>query len=70
MAITYKAIPRDIPGFVKEIKSTLHLHHRGQHLFNALVNNDEFKGMDFYASSSPGGGMAVAAWRWPSSGRR
>ena len=53
--------PRDIPGFVKEIKKYPFTCITGVNtLFNALVNNDEFKGMDFAKLKlTIGGGMAV-----------
>ena len=53
--------PRDIPGFVKEIKKYPFTCITGVNtLFNALINNDEFKGMDFAKLKlTIGGGMAV-----------
>ena len=53
--------PRDIPGFVKEIKKYPFTCITGVNtLFNALVNNGEFQGMDFSRLKlTIGGGMAV-----------
>jgi len=53
--------PRDIEGFVKEIKKYPSTCITGVNtLFNALVNNSEFKGMSFAKLKlTIGGGMAV-----------
>jgi long-chain acyl-CoA synthetase len=53
--------PRDIPGFVKEMKKWKFTAFTGVNtLFNALVNNDDFKNLDFSSLKlSLGGGMAV-----------
>ncbi|MCB9091077.1 MAG: long-chain-fatty-acid--CoA ligase [Halobacteriovoraceae bacterium] len=53
--------PRDIPGFVKELKKWKFTAITGVNtLFNALINNDEFKKLDFsHLKVTLGGGMAV-----------
>ncbi len=53
--------PRDIPGFVKEIKKYPFTCITGVNtLFNALVNNEEFQGIAFdKLKLTIGGGMAV-----------
>ena len=53
--------PRDIPGFVAELKKTPFTALTGVNtLFNALVNSEEFKALDFSRLKlSIGGGMAV-----------
>ncbi|MCL4103781.1 UNVERIFIED_CONTAM: hypothetical protein GTU68_029098 [Idotea baltica] len=53
--------PRDIPGFIKELKKHKFTVITGVNtLFNALLNNTEFKGVDFSnLKLSLGGGMAV-----------
>jgi long-chain acyl-CoA synthetase len=61
--------PRDIPGFVKELqKNRFHVFPAVNTLFNGLLNNDEFKKLDFSRLIlSAGGGMAVqqaVAERW------
>ena len=61
--------PRDIPGFVKELqKFKFHVFPAVNTLFNGLLNNDEFKKLDFSRLIlSAGGGMAVqeaVAKRW------
>ncbi len=61
--------PRDIPGFIKELKKWKFTALTGVNtLFNALMNNDEFKTVDFtHLKVSLGGGMAVqraVAERW------
>ena len=61
--------PRDIPGFVKELqKHTFHVFPAVNTLFNALLNNEDFKKLDFSRLIlSAGGGMAVqeaVAKRW------
>ena len=61
--------PRDIPGFVKELaKQPFHIFPGLNTLFNALLNNEEFRKLDFSALTlSLGGGMAVqkaVAERW------
>jgi long-chain acyl-CoA synthetase len=61
--------PRDIPGFVKELKKWKFTAITGVNtLFNGLLNNEEFKKLDFsYLKVSLGGGMAVqraVAERW------
>ena len=61
--------PRDIPGFVKELaKHRFHVFPAVNTLFNALLNNDEFRRLDFSRLIlSAGGGMAVqeaVAKRW------
>jgi long-chain acyl-CoA synthetase len=63
------ANPRDIPGFVKELaKHTFHVFPAVNTLFNGLLNNDEFKKLNFSRLIlSAGGGMAVqqsVAERW------
>jgi long-chain acyl-CoA synthetase len=61
--------PRDIPGFVKELqKVRFHVFPAVNTLFNALLNNEDFKKLDFSRLIlSAGGGMAVqepVAKRW------
>ncbi|MCK3658863.1 long-chain-fatty-acid--CoA ligase [Pasteurellaceae bacterium Pebbles2] len=61
--------PRDIDGFVKELKKHQFVAITGVNtLFNALLNNENFKEVDFSALKlSVGGGMAVqqaVATRW------
>jgi len=61
--------PRDIPGFVKELKKWKFTAITGVNtLFNGLLNNEEFKKLDFsHLKVSLGGGMAVqkaVAERW------
>ena len=61
--------PRDIPGFVKELKKYEFNVFPGLNtLFNALLNNDDFKSLNFKPLLlSLGGGMAVqrpVADRW------
>ena len=61
--------PRDIPAFVKELKNWRWQFFPGLNtLFNALLNNDEFRSLDFSgAIKAMGGGMAVqrpVAERW------
>lgn len=53
--------PRDIPGFVKELQKYPFTAITGVNtLFNALVNNEDFKELDFRRMSiAVGGGMAV-----------
>lgn len=53
--------PRDIPGFVKEMSKYKFTAITGVNtLFNALVNNEEFKKLDFsHLKIALGGGMAV-----------
>ncbi|ART79272.1 long-chain-fatty-acid--CoA ligase FadD [Oceanisphaera avium] len=53
--------PRDIKGFVKELKGSNFSCITGVNtLFNALVNNDDFKQLDFTSLKlTIGGGMAV-----------
>ncbi|MGV3002403.1 long-chain-fatty-acid--CoA ligase FadD [Vibrio sp.] len=53
--------PRDIPTFVKELKKVPFTAITGVNtLFNALVNNEDFKELDFsHLRLSVGGGMAV-----------
>src|SRR4029078_8535432 len=63
--------PRDIPGFVKELaKSPMHIFPGLNTLFNALLNNEEFRNLDFKPLIlTLGGGMAVqkgVAERWES----
>lgn len=63
--------PRDIPGFVKELQKHAVTAITGVNtLFNALVNNDEFKTLDFsHMHLSVGGGMSVqraVAEKWKS----
>ncbi len=61
--------PRDIPGFVKELKKHKFTVFTGVNtLFNALLNNKDFASVDFsHLRLSMGGGMAVqdvVARRW------
>jgi long-chain acyl-CoA synthetase len=61
--------PRDIPGFVKELKKWKFTAFTGVNtLFNGLLNNDDFKKLDFsHLKVALGGGMAVqkaVAERW------
>lgn len=61
--------PRDIPGFVKELSKWKFTAFTGVNtLFNGLLNNDEFRKLDFSALKlTLGGGMAVqkaVAERW------
>ncbi len=61
--------PRDIPGFVKELKKWKFTAITGVNtLFNGLLNNEEFKKLDFsHLKVALGGGMAVqksVADRW------
>ena len=61
--------PRDIPGFVKELSKWKFTGITGVNtLFNGLLNNPEFKNLDFsHLKLSLGGGMAVqkvVAERW------
>jgi long-chain acyl-CoA synthetase len=61
--------PRDIPAFVKELKGKkLHLFPALNTLFNALLNNEDFRKLDFSSMMlTMGGGMAVqsgVAERW------
>jgi long-chain acyl-CoA synthetase len=61
--------PRDIPGFVKELKKWKFTAITGVNtLFNGLLNNDEFRKLDFSSLKlTLGGGMAVqkiVAERW------
>lgn len=61
--------PRDIPGFVKELgKYEYHVLPGLNTLFNALLNNEDFKKLDFKnLKLTLGGGMAVqqpVAERW------
>lgn len=61
--------PRDIPGFVKELQKWNFTAITGVNtLFNGLLNNEEFKKLDFsHLKVSLGGGMAVqkaVAERW------
>lgn len=63
------ANPRDIPGFVKELKKhSFHIFPGLNTLFNALLNNEDFRKLDFKPLLlSLGGGMAVqkgVAERW------
>jgi len=53
--------PRDIPGFVKEMAKHRFTAFTGVNtLFNALVNNEDFRKLDFSAlEMTLGGGMAV-----------
>jgi long-chain acyl-CoA synthetase len=53
--------PRDIPGFVKELKKHKFTIITGVNtLFNGLLNNPDFKNLDFSVlKGSVGGGMAV-----------
>ncbi len=61
--------PRDIPGFVKELqKYPMHVFPGLNTLFNALLNNEDFRKLDFKPLIlTLGGGMAVqkgVAERW------
>ncbi|UDL92423.1 long-chain fatty acid--CoA ligase [Mesorhizobium sp. PAMC28654] len=61
--------PRDIPGFVKELKKyPIHIFPGLNTLFNALLNNEDFRKLDFKPLIlTLGGGMAVqkgVAERW------
>jgi len=61
--------PRDIPGFVKELKKYRFTNMTGVNtLFNALLNNEAFTQLDFsHFKLALGGGMAVqrpVAERW------
>jgi long-chain acyl-CoA synthetase len=61
--------PRDIPGFVKELqKHKMHIFPGLNTLFNGLINNEDFRKLDFKELIlSLGGGMAVqkpVADRW------
>jgi len=61
--------PRDIPGFVKELqKQPFHMFPGLNTLFNALLNNEDFRKLDFKPLLlTLGGGMAVqraVAERW------
>lgn len=61
--------PRDIPGFVKELAKWKFTAFTGVNtLFNGLLNNDEFRKLDFsHLKLTLGGGMAVqkaVADRW------
>jgi long-chain acyl-CoA synthetase len=61
--------PRDIPGFVKELqKYKFHIFPGLNTLFNALLNNEQFRALDFKPLIlTLGGGMAVqkaVAERW------
>ncbi|MEL6437219.1 MAG: AMP-binding protein, partial [Pseudomonadota bacterium] len=61
--------PRDIPAFVKELqKHDFHFFPGLNTLFNALLNNAEFRALDFsHLRMTFGGGMAVqgpVAQRW------
>ena len=53
--------PRDIPGFVKELKKQpFHVFPGLNTLFNALLNNEDFRKLDFKPLIlTLGGGMAV-----------
>ena len=53
--------PRDIPNFVKELKKWKFTSMTGVNtLFNALINNEDFKNLDFsHLKVALGGGMAV-----------
>ena len=53
--------PRDMPGFVKELKKWKFTAFTGVNtLFNGLLNNEEFKKLDFsHLKLTLGGGMAV-----------
>ena len=53
--------PRDIPGFVKELKKWKFTAFTGVNtLFNGLLNNPDFKNLDFsHMKLTLGGGMAV-----------
>jgi long-chain acyl-CoA synthetase len=61
--------PRDIPGFVKELRNWKFTAITGVNtLFNGLLNNDDFRKLDFsHLRLTLGGGMAVqkaVAERW------
>ena len=61
--------PRDIPGFVKELSNwNYHILPGLNTLFNALLNNDDFRALNFKdLKLTLGGGMAVqqpVAERW------
>jgi long-chain acyl-CoA synthetase len=61
--------PRDIPAFVKELaKYKFHIFPGLNTLFNALLNNEDFRKLDFsQLALSLGGGMAIqrgVAERW------
>jgi long-chain acyl-CoA synthetase len=61
--------PRDIPGFVKELsKYEFHVFPGLNTLFNALLNNDDFRKLNFQPLAlTIGGGMAIqqpVAERW------
>ena len=61
--------PRDIPGFIKEIKNSKFTAITGVNtLFNALLNNPEFKEVDFsHVKLALSGGMALqksVALKW------
>ncbi len=61
--------PRDIPGFVKELRKWKFTAFTGVNtLFNGLLNNPDFKSLDFsHLKVALGGGMAVqkaVAERW------
>ena len=61
--------PRDIPGFIKELKKYPFVAITGVNtLFNALLNNENFKEVNFSSLKlSVGGGMAIqqaVATRW------
>lgn len=61
--------PRDIPGFVKELKKYPFVAITGVNtLFNALLNNEDFKNVDFsHLRLSVGGGASIqssVANRW------
>ncbi|PIP90739.1 MAG: long-chain-fatty-acid--CoA ligase [Bdellovibrionales bacterium CG12_big_fil_rev_8_21_14_0_65_38_15] len=61
--------PRDMPGFIKELKKWKFTAFTGVNtLFNGLLNNEEFASVDFsHLKVSLGGGMAVqraVAERW------
>ncbi|HUK04447.1 MAG TPA: AMP-binding protein, partial [Burkholderiales bacterium] len=63
--------PRDIPGFIKELKSNRFTAISGLNtLYNALLNHPEFKDIDFsQLRTTSAGGMAmqkVVAERWKS----
>ena len=55
--------PRDIPGFVKELKNYKFNFFPGLNtLFNGLLNNEDFRKLDFASlQHTVGGGMAVQA---------
>ena len=64
--------PRDIPGFVKELsKYKFHIFPGLNTLFNALLNNEDFRKLDFSRTASC---RWAAAWpcsaAWPNAGRR